>query len=357
MKKGVFVSCERKIDETVDRANGVLKKVYAQINALNIPNILSCEHIELPNTRMRYIFDLYKDTLKGVTGLDFVYIRRITPVDNRVISFLKRIKKNNPECKILYEIPTYPYDKEENKISLMIDKLYRLKLKRYVNKIVTLSNDDIIFNISTIKMVNGILFDNIPLKKNTKNSDKLDLIIVSNFAFYHGYDRLIEGLNDYYKVKREKKVYLHFIGGGIIYEKYKKLVKKYMLNEYCFFYGFLYEEELIDVYNKCNIAVCSLGLHRKGIYLSSELKSREYLARGLPIVTAAKIDIIPDGFRYCLKISEDESPVNIIEVVNFYDNLFSSVGEDMTQEIRQFAESSCEISKTMAPVIEYILRN
>jgi glycosyltransferase involved in cell wall biosynthesis len=357
MKKGVFISCERKIDETTDRASGVMKKVFAQVRALNIKGVLSCEHIELPNTRMRYIFDLYKDTLKGVNDLDFVYIRKITPVDGRVISLLRRIRDNNPTCKILYEIPTYPYDKEENIITLTIDKMYRLKLKQYVDKIITLSNDDIIFNIPTIKMVNGILLDDIPLKKNTRKDDRLDLIIVANFAFYHGYDRLIEGLNKYYKSDNEKKVYLHFVGGGTICEKYKELAKKYNLNEYCFFYNFLNGEALDDVYNKCDIGICSLGAHRKDLYLSSELKSREYLARGLPIVTSAKIDIIPPGFRYCLKISEDETPVNISEIIDFYDNVFSTVGDKMTSEIRQFAEENCEISKTMAPVIEYLLGN
>jgi hypothetical protein len=358
MKKGVFISNERKINETADKANGVLKKVFAQIRTLNIQDALSCEHVELPNTRMRYIFNLYKDILSNAKGLDYVYIRRITPVNRYVLLFFKKIKTNNPTCKILYEIPTYPYDKEENKISIIIDKTYRMKLKQYVDRIVTVSEDDIIFNIPTIKMVNGILLDSIQSRKTTKTNDGLNLIIVANYAFYHGYDRLIEGLENYYSGKHERKVYLHFVGSGLICDKYKRLVEKYILNEYCYFYGSLFGDDLDSVYNKCDIAICTLASHRMGIYLTSALKSREYLARSLPIVTSTRIDILPSEFKYCLKISEDESPVNIVDIINFYDNLISSVGEDkMIKEIRQFAENNCDISKTMKPVIDYLLKD
>jgi glycosyltransferase involved in cell wall biosynthesis len=358
MKKGVFVSCERKIDEKADQVNGVLKKVFAQIQTLNIKDVLSCEHIELPNTRMRYIFDSYKYSLKYERDIDFFYIRRITPVDNRVLSFLARIKSNNPGCKILYEIPTYPYDKEDNIITLCIDKLHRMKLQKYIDRIVTVSKDDLIFDIPTIKMVNGILCTNIPLRKSAHKNNELHLIAVANFASYHGYDRLIRGLYDYYnKGSCKNKVYLHFVGAGITCDKYEKLIKQYGLDEYCLFHGYLSGDELTHIYNQCDMAVCSLGIHRKGIYTSSELKSREYLARGFPIITSAKIDVLPSEYKYCLKISEDESPVNIIGIVNFYENIISTVNEaDMIIDIRKFAEAHCEISKTMIPVIEYILK-
>jgi hypothetical protein len=355
MKKGIFISCERNTPNNY--ASGVLKKVIAQIDVLNISGKLSCEHCTLPNTKMRYIINLYKNVLDNTKGIDFFYIRRINPVNHAVLSFFKKIKNNNPSCKILYELPTYPYDKEDRMISVLIDRLNRINLKKYVDRIVTLTHDDTIFGIPTIKIVNGILCKDIPTQKPAKTSRDLHLIAVANFSSYHGYDRLIAGLNDYYKNSETKiNVYLHFVGDGLLLKKYKIQIMNYKLDEFCFFHGSLSGNELTQIYNLCDIAVCGLGSHRIGIYLTSQLKSREYLARGLPIVTSTKIDIIPSDFMYCLKITEDESPVDISMIVNFYHELLAKKGKiQMIGEIRQFAEENCEMSKTMKPIVDYLL--
>lgn len=60
----------------------------------------------------------------------------------------------------MYEIPTYPYDMEHKGISsifvLFIDKIYRKKLHKYVDRIVTLTDDEKIFNCKTLKITNWI---------------------------------------------------------------------------------------------------------------------------------------------------------------------------------------------------------
>jgi hypothetical protein len=361
LKKGLFIICEHKINSIIDETSGILKKINAQINALNIPNKITCQLIELPSTKKRYVFNLYKNILNNETDLDFVYIRRIVPVNKALIILLNKIRANNPQCKILYELPTFPYDNEDKRIIgriiTIIDRHYRMKLKSIIDRIVTLSIDNIIFGLPTIKIKNGICCRNIPIKeeKLCTNKSELHLVAVANFAFWHGYDRLIEGIKNYYEEKKGKKIFLHFVGDGDELIKYKRLAKKYNLLNYCKFHGLLSGDNLTNIYNQCDIGVCSLGNHRKKIYISSELKSREYLARGLLIVTAAKIDIIPDGFNYFLKIAEDESPVNINEIINFYEKLLRYYSEkEIIYNIRDFAKNNCDISQTMLPVIDYI---
>lgn len=62
------------------------------------------------------------------------------------------------------EIPTYPYDQEYKGLPfvyqriLFIDKCFRQHLARYVDKIVTFSDYDIIWNRPTIRISNGINF-------------------------------------------------------------------------------------------------------------------------------------------------------------------------------------------------------
>ena len=351
--------------------NGIVKKILNQIYFFNVEGQLSSKFVYLPkpesNRILRFIihlfFDIYKKISIDPCLFDYIYIRRIIPVDFSLIILLKKIRKMNEKCKIVYEIPTYPYDQEHNTLSLVavlfIDKIFRGKLKKYIDRIVTISDDDIIFGIPTIKIKNGIHCNDIQIRTPKISDQNLHLIVVAQFTFYHGYDRLIKGLNDFYK-KNEiaKKVYVHFVGNGPEMDQYNKLVKQYNLSEYVIFYGLLSGEKLTEVFNKADIAVCSLGCHRIGISLGSFLKSREYLARGMPMVCSTKIDVLPQDFKYCFYVPEDDSHVNIQHIIDYYQNLIKEqTVYEMVREIRTFAEENCDISKTMRPVIEYLLRS
>jgi glycosyltransferase involved in cell wall biosynthesis len=151
---------------------------------------------------------------------------------------------------------------------------------------------------------------------------------------------------------------LHLVGDGPELIFYKELVKQYNLTEYIVFYGILINEELTKVYNKSDIAICSLGNHRKDIYFTSELKSREYLARGIPMISSTKIDVLPDDFKYCFYVPEDESPVDMFAVVKYYQNLIENNDiNEISREIRNFAENNCDMSITMKPIISYLLND
>jgi glycosyltransferase involved in cell wall biosynthesis len=309
-----------------------------------------------------YLFlDMYKKIYLEICSYDFIYIRRIIPANKGLISLLKTIKINNPECKIVYELPTYPYDKEHkttvSKLVLFIDKVFRRQLKKYIDKVVTLSNDDIIFGVSTIKTMNGINCADIQMRTPIISQDRINLIAVAQFARWHGYDRLIEGLNKYYeKDESSRRLYIHFVGDGPEVNALRQMAHQYNLSEYIIFYGELFGEELTDIFNKADIAVSSLGCHRIGLFLGSFLKSREYLARGIPMISSTKIDVLPSGFEYCLYIPEDESPVDMQSVLNFYHDLMTKYSvSEMIKDIRKFAEDNCDISKTMLPVIECLM--
>jgi glycosyltransferase involved in cell wall biosynthesis len=236
------------------------------------------------------------------------------------------------------------------------DKILCKQLKKYVDRIVTYSKHEKIFDIPTVHIVNGIDCSLIPIINKVIHKDQIiNLIIVAQFSKWHGYDRLINGLYNYYKQGASYKVYIHFVGDGIELSFYKNLVQQYNLLEYIFFHGLLFGDKITEIFNKSDIAVCSLGGHRKELYLSSELKSREYLVRGMPMISSTKIDVLPDNFKYCLYVPEDESPINILTIVQFYQNLIAQKDiSKISSEIRQFAENYCDMSITMKPVIDYL---
>ena len=367
MKKGLFIT-DKDINRKDALTNGEIKKILDQIYSLNIKEQIYTESLVLPRPMHNSIYkfftylllDIYKKVKINPDIYDFFYIRRIAPVNYSLIKKLKFIKIRNAYCKILYELPTYPYDKEHKmfsqKIHLFIDKLFRVKLRKYVDRIITVSDDKNIFGVPTINIINGICFKNIKVHMPGLIMGDINIICVSSFQYWHGCDRLIEGLNDYYKNEVDIKIYVHFIGEGPYLNIYRNMVQKYNLLQYFHFYGLLSGEELTDIFNKADIGLCGLGGHRKGIYLSSELKSREYLARGIPMIASTKIDIIPENCKFCLYISEDDSPVNIGDVIIFYKNLINEKNiNDLSNEIRNFGEKCCDILKTMQPIVNYII--
>ncbi len=359
---------------------GIAKKILSQVKTLNTDNS-ECILVNLyitfksPLLRLIYIFfsrNMYinKLTKFDFATVDFVYIRRFIPLSLGFVSMLAYIKKINKGCKIIYEIPTYPYDSEhrgfKGNIVLLIDKIFRKKLKRYVDCVVTYSQDNTIFGVTTIKIMNGIdcsAISPVDVTEYRRNTDRIPtevairLIAVAQFADWHGYDRLIEGLYEYYKHSPEKKVFIDFVGDGSVLQQYREMVYKYDLDKYIVFHGLLTGDALSAVFNQADIAVCSLGCHRIGVFLGSFLKSREYIARGLPMISSTKIDILPDDYQYIQYVPEDDSAIDVESIVKFCNVL--NHAEDRQQQvknIRAFAESNCDMSVTMKPIILEFIR-
>jgi len=364
--KGYYITTYSSLNDSIQ--DGVTKKITSQIDTLN--NIgFSVQLLKLYNNT--YIFEKIKRKFfssyyfnqlsEEIYNCDFFYLRKFM-VTKSLLGLLKIIKlKSN--AKILIEIPTYPYDKEttgsfSNVLTLLLDKVYRKILYKYVDRIVTFSNDDEIFKIKTIKIVNGIDCSQISARSSFNNSNSFNIVAVAKFSTWHGYDRLIKGLHLYYQNNPEKTVNVYFAGDGDTLPYYKQLTKDLNLCNYIFFKGFLTGDQLDELFDIADIAACSFGFHRTGVFLGSFLKSREYLARGIPMLSSTKIDIFPHNFPYCHYVPEDETPLDIHEIIKYYNNLLINKNiTEISKEIRQFAKDNCDMSKTMVPVINYLKSN
>lgn len=353
---------------------GVEEKIKSQIGVLN--NIYKIQELELipDKSIFRKIVKRlplgkngynYIELQKEIKEPKFLYLRKPN-IDRELLYFLNLIKKRYPMCKIVMEIPTYPYDREmiNRRTFFKMFPIYfteiwnRKKLWKYVDRVATYSKDKEIWNIKTIPIKNGINVKQIPLicRNEKESEDVINIVSVATMQRQHGYERLIYGMRDYYHSNPNRKVVYHVVGNGPDKEKYQELVKKFNLNEYIKFYGMLSGEKLDHIYNKADIGVEVLGLHRNGIQLSSSLKSREYLARGLPFITSAVVDVLQkEKFPYVLKLEADESPVNINNVVKFYDSIYKHTNKnDVSQKIRKFALENCDMEVTMKPVLEFL---
>lgn len=148
---------------------------------------------------------------------------------------------------------------------------------------------------------------------------KLHLLCVAQVANWHGLDRLIWGMAN----SGNSNVYLHIVGDGPAIPQLKELVSHKDLEDQVIFHGFKTGEELDEMFDKCHIAVGSLGIHRKGLKETSDLKSREYCARGIPFFNSALDADFPVSFPFRLKIPEDDSPIDMEQVMYFAKNVLA----------------------------------
>ena len=284
--------------------------------------------------------------------IQMVYARCFQNANPWLVHFFSRVKKIG--VKAVMEIPTYPYDQESEgfsrieRLQLRIDQLFRKGLARQLEAIVTFTNKERIFGQRTIRISNGVDLDSTPLLSSlTAVSDSLHLIGVAEVHYWHGYDRLIAGLGEYYQnksqipeVRCKREVFFHIVGGVWKSEMYddehapgfSELIKKYGIEDKVIFHGQLFGEELNAVFAQCNFAVGSLARHRCGISDIKTLKNREYASRGLPFVYSEN-DSDFDSQPYVLKVPADETPIDIADIISFVEQLHVT-----PQEIRKSVE-------------------
>lgn len=277
--------------------------------------------------------------------------------DPAFILLLQSIKRTT-NAQIVIEIPTYPYIGEFSATPRDIirrgsDSICSSFLRYYVDKIVTYSDDDYIFGIPTIKTINGVDVSKIRPVVHTEKQE-INLISVSVTSSVHGYDRIIEGLRIYYASNPKMRVVYHIVGNGDEIENYRKMVEEYNLDSEVIIYGFKSGKELDAIYENADIAVNSLGIHRRKLKTESTLKTKEYAAKGLPMISSYPIDVfdVDDGDRYQLIVPSDDSPVDIFSVVEFYNSLYLDT-KDVEKKIRYIAEKRCDMEITQKPVIEF----
>ena len=336
--------------------SGISKKIHYQVKGLreNGYEVHLCYYdFDCRGHRCRFVDgDVIKDYGKGIfaglcqridytciynycklNGIQFVYARCFQNANPFLISFFKKL--NQLEIKSVTEIPTYPYDAEfvgfpfMTRMGLKIDQLFRHQLYQQMNAIVTFSDAEQIFGQCTIRISNGVDMDSIPLHDYHVPSDgSIHLIGVAEVHYWHGYDRLIAGLGEYYKnTGNPRQVYFHIVGGVWKSEMYDsmhapgfaELMDKYGIRDKVIFHDQLFGEELNQVFNQCCFAIGSLARHRSGITTIKTLKNREYATRGIPFIYSEQ-DSDFDYQPYILKALPDETPINIQQILDYVDS-------------------------------------
>jgi len=368
LPKVLFVTRESEKSKSI----GLWKKNINQMDFFNQSGF-DVQYFHLESNDNFYVNSLIKNSpyfsqykwkkLSNFTKhVDIIYIRY--PMgDREMVQTLKEIKIKSPKIKILLEIPTYPYLDEltNKKISFFYirkDNFATQNLYKYVDRIITFSNDDEIWGIPTFKISNTVNFEKISSIKKPVSNNCINLIAVATFGKWHGYDRVIHGLAKYYegREKNSEKIKLHLVGTGKILGKYKQIVKDKNLQNIVLFHGLKNGNELDQLYEIADIALDSMGRHRSNVFYNSTLKGKEYGAKGLPIVSGVETELDNfQNFPYYLRVPADDSPINIEEIIKFYNEIFENKDKsEIIKEIRSFNEKEFNVYKVWRNVIDFM---
>lgn len=343
--KGVYYSEGLNFNDVAN--TGITKKVRRQIECLQSIGGLTVINVVFPKTlkeKTKFLLPIMmSDREKGGLELlkavdkktDYIYIRKPS-LTIKFYKFLKRIKQINPNIFIMLEIPTYPFHSEYSglsKLNVLKSVHCEKKLKKVIDKIVTYSDDDIIWGIPTIKMSNCVSYDEISMRSGSYKlrPGVIRLTCAARFMYWHGLDRLIKGIKEY---DGDCKIVLNVVGGGREIDNLKKLA---IGMDNIIFHGPKNGLDLDKIFDETDIAVDALGRHRSGVYYNSSLKGKEYAARGIPSISAVRteLDTMSD-YAYYLKLPADESSIDVERVIAFYDKIYKTKSASaVTKEIRK----------------------
>lgn len=307
------------------------------------------------NSKLGYTFlsiqffnRIYKEYGKDLLTYDFIYIRYsfANPCFVKLIKYLHSHNK-----KVFVEIPTYPYKDEFKKniygmILKKIDSLCLINISKNIFRFVLTSNLPEIHGTRAINIFNGIDEDITLFENKQHKSTAINMIAIANLSPWHGYDRLIKGLADYYKLGGKIPVYLNIIGDGQSKSLLLQLTKDLNLQDKVKFLGAKRGDELDEVYMSMDIGVSSLALFRAGGG-HDPIKSKEYVGRGIPVILGYEDRALSNkNLPFVFEVSANETNINMFEIIQQYHNL-----KYTSDEIKDYARRKLTWLSQMIKVI------
>lgn len=373
-----------------DKLDGVAKKVIAQCRALegyfgkgsvffsafdgdeytvrtasSLEEIDSLEFNPLEHRKLK-LKTIYPQLLRFArdNGIDSVYFRSpgLDMFSRRFFQGLQSLGAS-----IIVEIPTWPFWLEKrrqikeafsNSLIGGITKAggalcYWMESRRLgglIDSVVTFSDVTSVWGLPAFGISNGYDFDSAPKINEAMHDDELRFVTAATLRENHGIDRMIRALASY---RGDVPVSFHIAGEGDASSELRGLAESLgVLDRTVFFYGYLYGSELVALYENSDIGVSALGFHRYGVFNCSPLKTKEYLALGLPCLgTTSEKDILnSEASKYFYAVGSNEDPIPLDSVVSYFSDLKRN---GLTRsEVRQAGRAAFDWAVIMKPIAE-----
>ena len=365
MKKLLYITGENIIEGK--GYIGIRKKIFGQLKCLE-RNEIKC-YLVTRNICLNKLFEIetevelenfsdvsrkeYYDNLISLLNkysIDIIYVRYFL-IEEEFINFIKNVKENL-HLKIFLDIPTFPYDKifASNKEGLMEDIYWRRLLKDYVDWTFNYNQLQSIYDIPSTNLINGVDLQTIR-KKRITDSETIRMISVSALEKWHGIDRMIEGMRNYKLGGGIRNVQFLIIGDGRQYNELSRMINEYDLSDEVKMVGAIDDERRLQEYfDNSDIAIGGLAPYRIGkTEKTGAIKYQEYCARGIPFVLPLKGRNFPDDAEFIHLVPNDNTPIQIENIIDFFDRLDMS---GMCDDMRKYAEEHFAWDKILKTLID-----
>jgi len=231
------------------------------------------------------------------------------------------------------------------------EKNWGVRFSKKVKAIVTVTNE--IGKYQKLKgckniivSANGIGVSDYQVKSLSNICKPLKLLFLkgtSTNAEWNGIYRLIHSIDKLEKNSSEIKLIIcgHKIDGEIPQRNYIEQR------------GYLKNEELNHLFDEVDLGVSTLALFKKNLQEAAVLKTREYIARGLPFIYAyTDPDLNEEAKEFALEFPNDDSFIDIEKVINFANTALSD--KELPNKMRKYAEDNLDYEVKMKKVFDIL---
>ena len=157
--------------------------------------------------------------------------------------------------------------------------------------------------------------------------------MASSHAVWHGTDRILGALRAY---RGDRRIVVDMIGQGSGTPGTEERIGDAIVKHH----GMLRGAALDHVLGGATLGVSTLAFHRNGLRQAAVLKTREYIARGLPTVIGYEdVDIQP-GCPFVLQVPANDEPLALEPLFAFAERV--SAEPDLAARMRKFAEDTLD---------------
>lgn len=304
-------------------------------------------------------YDLHRAVCKAAKSVHFDYAYwRGAPIWRS--TYITARKLHEQGTRILYEIATYVKIGETpqnllRKIFYVYAAVWKKKLYEYLDLMVLVFTEDS-RNLKTLDGIpvavidNGVDVEAIPQRTPVTDKDGIHILALASMSYWHGYGRLIRSVAEY---RGREKVMIHMVGGndGGMLPQWQKLAEELGVQDRVIFHGKMYGDELSKMFDLCDVGVNALAQYTKKLNATSELKVREYTARGLPFLCSVEdpaLNHTDDPFW--LQVANDSSVPDMEQIIAFA--LKMRADKEHPARMRAYAKKYMTWESQYAPIFE-----
>ncbi len=341
---------------------GIYKKIFAQGSAFR--KAVGRGWLILKHGKGSRVYDYQKEIFENQDSkvldsaakliekqkIGCIYVRHMIP-SVKLVRFLHECRAKN--IRIFYEIPTYPYYAEQFRtakkkhravVKITLDTIFWPAIYRNIDHLVTIRSSTKVHMYSKmVEITNGAQTSNVASKDWTaRRNDEFSMVAVGTIYGYHGYDRILKGLQNCGESVHGIPVRMHFVGKSSTMDELAETVRSMGLKNVVF-HGIKTTEELNELYRDFDIGLGCLALYRRNADIDTTIKIVEYYCRGVPVVTSgiSPMDaIIPD---VTIRVPNNDDAIDVEQIYDQYKKIPEATLQDLSVKAREILDWDCII--------------